>query len=566
MSFGFVPAVVGVLGLAAIAGLLFALQRLRVRHRPVQVETALFWQQAVEESRARVLTQRFRHPWTYLLLLLISSLLWLSFAGLQSDAGRDRRYVVLLDGSAGMAHGDRFARAAAVAAEYAEGLPVDARTVLFCGGRTQTLLRAGEDALLLRRRLDDVGPVAAPSSTVAELFDVVRSRAEVPTTVCVVGDLPITADERALLPDSVELLRLAAPARTGANVGVTALGVRPAASMRAEAVDVLVELSGTGGAELSPPALRLDGRAWSAAPVGESFAGGRRFRYVDVPAKGQLLEVSVGARDALSLDDAAAFTLPDHSRIPVAIGPDVPAVIRRVVATDPGLVVRAADAVVAVRTSGTTLEEELPSLVLSDPQRVANAFLISHEEGLDPAAVLAQLYEDLGLNQIDAMAAAAAIGRDVSVGARPAPRRELAVWRPLLDPDHDFVRSRSFPLFIGLGLRWLAGVEPGPVRVAAGEPVAVGDVEVAADARRARSFSERFVPRVAGRVQPAGTAPLHASLLDPVATGVPRAGAVEVDALSAGASDGLDLVTILLLSALLLLAAEWVLFRSSRIP
>ena len=72
MSFGFVPAVVGVLGLAAIAGLLFALQRLRVRHRPVQVETALFWQQAVEESRARVLTQRFRHPWTYLLLLLIS--------------------------------------------------------------------------------------------------------------------------------------------------------------------------------------------------------------------------------------------------------------------------------------------------------------------------------------------------------------------------------------------------------------------------------------------------------------------------------------------------------------
>ena len=79
MSFGFVPWALGALGLVGIAGVLYALQRLRVRHRQVEVETTLFWQQAIEESRARVLTQRFRHPWTYALLLVICSLLWLSF-------------------------------------------------------------------------------------------------------------------------------------------------------------------------------------------------------------------------------------------------------------------------------------------------------------------------------------------------------------------------------------------------------------------------------------------------------------------------------------------------------
>ena len=568
MSFGFVPAALGLLGLAVLAVGLFLLQRIRVRHRQVQVETTLFWQQAVEESRARVLTQRFRHPWTYVLLLLISSLLWLAFAGLQRDAGRERRFVVLLDGSAGMAHGARFDRAAAAAEAPAAGLPRGARTVLLCAGRTQTLLRHGEDALLLRSRLEGRAPVAAPNSTVSELFDVVRSRGDLPTTVCVVGDLPITAAERALLPKSVELQRLAVPARAGANVGVVALGVRPAVSNTAEAVDVLVEVASSNGADAAVPAptLRIDGVVWRQPPVAEATAFGRRFRYADVPAKGQLLEVRGSSEDALALDDAAAFVLPDRSRIPVTVEPGVPLVLRQVLATDPGLVVRADGAAVAVRMSGSEFGGELPALELSDPEQVENAFLISHEAGLDPADVLEELYEGLGLNEIDAMAAASALGRDVSVGARPAVHRQLAVWRPLLEADFDFVRSRSFPLFVGLGVRWLAGFEEGPARVAAGEPVAVGDVEVRAAGRSARSFADRFVPAAAGPLAPAGAPALHASLLAPFATGVPRAGAEDVPVGAGSAGADLDLVTFLLLAALLLLAAEWVLYRTSRIP
>ena len=54
---------------ALTAGVLAALQYLRVRPRRTRVVTSLFWRQAVEQAKARTLFERFRHPRTYLLLL-----------------------------------------------------------------------------------------------------------------------------------------------------------------------------------------------------------------------------------------------------------------------------------------------------------------------------------------------------------------------------------------------------------------------------------------------------------------------------------------------------------------
>ena len=56
-------------GLAALAGGLYLLQRLRVRHARVEVVTTLFWKQVLEDTHARELTQRFRHLPAYLLLV-----------------------------------------------------------------------------------------------------------------------------------------------------------------------------------------------------------------------------------------------------------------------------------------------------------------------------------------------------------------------------------------------------------------------------------------------------------------------------------------------------------------
>ena len=89
-----IPAIVG--GLAVIAAGLFLLQRLRVRHRPHEVVTTLFWREALEEARARVLVRRFRHPLAYLLLLLIAGLLWIGFAEPSFSAGADEDHVLLV--------------------------------------------------------------------------------------------------------------------------------------------------------------------------------------------------------------------------------------------------------------------------------------------------------------------------------------------------------------------------------------------------------------------------------------------------------------------------------------
>ncbi|MCK5940412.1 MAG: hypothetical protein KAI24_00470, partial [Planctomycetes bacterium] len=417
---------------------------------------------------------------------------------------------------------------------------------------------------LLSRRLERAQPAAAPNAMAEVLFDLVRSRPDQPMTICLVGDAALDDDRRALLPSSVELRRLPVPERVGANAGITALGVRAAASGRWDAVDVLVEVRGGAAAPVAAPRLQLDDAPWQGEPLAEPLPDGRRFRYLDVPANGQLLRATLAGGDALALDDQAAFALPDRTPIPVAVEPGVPAVVRRALDTDPGLVVRDDGARVVVRAAGSAFGGELPSLELSTPDQADDAFLAFHRAGQDPAAVLDELYTGLGLHEIDAMAAAAALGRDVTMGARPAERQSLWLWRQLLEPDYDFVRSPAFPLFVGLGIRWLVDFDEGPVRAAVGEPVAVRDGEVRHGEVRGRSFGPSFVPRAPGRHAPAQGAAFVASLLDPTATVASAAGAA-VDA-EAAPSAGFDLISVLLLLALLLLAAEWVLHRTSRIP
>ncbi|MFT7078178.1 MAG: hypothetical protein ACJA0P_004205, partial [Planctomycetota bacterium] len=137
------------LGLLGLGALLFALQRLRVRHRSQLVVTTLFWREALEESRARTLFERFRHPLTYLLLALIGGLLWLSVARLESDRGEGVQHTFLLDASAGMAVGDRFARAVDALAAELENTPRERTEVLLCGNGVRTVLAPGEDRALL---------------------------------------------------------------------------------------------------------------------------------------------------------------------------------------------------------------------------------------------------------------------------------------------------------------------------------------------------------------------------------------------------------------------------------
>ena len=571
MNFGNLPAVWGLLGLAAIAGVLYMLQRLRVRHRLVEVETTMFWQKAMEESRARVLVQRFRHPWAYALILLIAAFLWLSIAGLRTNADEKRDHLVLIDGSAGMAVAERFAEAVELATGYSASLPEHGRTVVLCGGQAKTLLRPGEENLLLAKRLADAVPQAAPNSVARTLRTFVAAQSERALSVCIVGDSPLTQVELEQLPDGVDVTQLKVAERTAKNAGITALGVRAAVSGQWANVDVLLDVRHISGAAATAPQLLLEAAAWTGTPTTESLPDGVRYRFADVPAAGQTLTASLAGGDALTADDRASFVLPDRRPIAVAVEPAVAAVFRRVIDADPGLSLQAAATPATravVRSVGSTFGGDLPAIELSDPAASDDAFLVFHPEDLDPGAVLDELYRGLGLNEIDAMATAEAIGRSITMGAKPDATKKLWVWRQLLEPDYDFVNSRSFPLFVGLGVRWLVGFDAGPERTAVAEAVSVNDRSVKlADGSAQRSFADSFVPAAAGAHQVEGGQRFIASLLDPAATGAASsATAADLPAAGVASRTGHDLVTVLLLLALGLLVAEWVLYRTARIP
>ncbi len=161
-------------GLATLAAILFALQRLRVRHRSVQVVTTLFWREATMESRARVFVQRFRHPWAYLLVLMIAGLLWTAVAGPERSAHEGRSYALLLDASASMQRVDaqgltRFDQALEALKDEAARLPRARTRVILCDAQPRALLLPGEELLLLRERLRGVRPTAAPSTVWGEV-------------------------------------------------------------------------------------------------------------------------------------------------------------------------------------------------------------------------------------------------------------------------------------------------------------------------------------------------------------------------------------------------------------
>ncbi|NRA96067.1 MAG: VWA domain-containing protein, partial [Planctomycetes bacterium] len=253
MSFANLSGLGVVLGVAGLAGALFLLQRLRVRYQPKRVVTTLFWKEALEEARARVLVRRFRHLLAYLFVLLIASLLWLGFADPQWKGSEDADHVILIDGSAGMAYGDRFERVIEAARSHAASLPRDRRAVLLCGSHIRTLLLPGEHERVLDRRLEGVTPDACPATVEPALRALAHARdAGRSLNVVVAGDAPVRDETSTLLPADVTVSRLTTASAHDDNSGITALGVVSAASGAWDRVDVLAEIHGeTSGMTIS---------------------------------------------------------------------------------------------------------------------------------------------------------------------------------------------------------------------------------------------------------------------------------------------------------------------------
>lgn len=554
MSFERLSPLLVAAGAAALLAGLFLLQRIRVRHRRLEVVTTLFWREAVEETRARVLVRRFRHPYAYLLFSLIALLLWFAFSDPSSRSEREVEHILLLDASGASIATGEWDRAREAAVAWAEGRSPLRRRVILCGARPETVLGEGEAVPVLKRRLEAESPQAAPPSIDHVLRQILRTAATGPRRIAVLGGraLDALAAPEAPRGTTVERIRAEQPAG-GANIRIEALGIGESSSNLYGSVDVFVRVSGPG----ATVAASLDGVPVAPAATGGGPDGAYLFR--DLPGSGGEFRVQAAPADDRPLDNEGRLALPVRRVLPVYVDDALLPLAGPVVLADPGLALAGSDAAAVLVLSAPDPAEIRPQLAATPARSQEETFLLHHPEGEDSGAVLLAALRRLGIGRIDTAALAEELGAPVTLGALPSPVRMLTYWREVLEEDCDFRHSRSFPLFFAMGIRWLAGIDEPPAESAAGRPLGGDGNTLPADAEP-EAFAALRAPLRAG--PGGGTA---ASLL-PFDGAVDATGGEPLPSAPDGAGPRLDWSTWLLAAGLLCLMIEWFLFRSGRIP
>lgn len=563
-------------GLGLLAAGLYALQILRIRYREVTVVSTLLWRKAMQEAPVRKLREHFKHPWAYALVLAICSLIWLALAEPQIKQTDDGRFhVLILDGSAAMAAGDRYEDAVQALKDQVRSLPPERRQVLWSGAQVRSLLNPGEDDLLLDRRLKSLKPEAAPAGAEKLIGDLSATRhGRESTEVLLFGAAPVSKTVIASLPKDFSVKRAKAIEPLKHNSGITALGFADAQSGHWDKVDVYLQAQATGNEAVKAQDLSidLDGKPVTVAlqPIPGGEGGGWLLQ--ELPAQGGLLTVRLSGKDDLELDNSASLRLPNKPFINVQLSPQLDAQLRAVLLADPAIRVTDTDAMLVIRNGGESIGGNLPALEFVGANSQPQAFLLTYPKNVDAEGGFTEAVNAIGLKQIDAMALADAARRPIEVSMKAGEQWKVSLWQELLGEDFNFTRSRSFPLFIASSVRWLAGIQPGYPYAAAGEPLSgdsIDSVHVVDDkGRPIDALGVKFTPEQAGPLALASRArPLAVSLLDPVTTEGGADSSLEVA--SSLASDGVSSshwVTALILLALLLLAAEWYWYRKGRMP
>ena len=527
MSFGLLSTFTVLLGIVLLAIGLWLLQRLRVQHREVTVLSTLFWQSAVEETRARVFVKRFRHWPAWVLLVAIASLLWMLLARPQSTSFDSTQHVVLIDRSVedDEIRADDFE----LAIQRAASLPTSARQVIAVDNHLQTLLAAGEPTELASPRIDH-DQASAPQG-IQWAIETLSSRAsdKEPLAIHVVGDAQVEQRFLDEIDDNVTVYRID---REGPpkEIRLATLGVADSASQQWNQVDVSIGFDPQQEVDSSQLAITLDG---------ETYAGSLQkiapstFQLSGVAASGQVLSVLRNGQRLGSL------TLPNRQPIRVSLDAGVPETLRELVQLDSACQIVANGADVRI---GTTADANLR--LSTDDQ---SAFLIESDDA-DPNATFAELIDTLALRQIDATAIANQSGSIVDVQVVPGVKRSVAIWQKLFTSSFDFQESRACPILVARAIRWIANRPPMVPWAQQGErlPVAAAPLD-----RAIRSTT------TTGDGREVQTTRLAATVNHPAQLAASPA---------AGLLSQIGLPTWLGLLVSMLLVGEWVLYQRGRLP
>ncbi len=592
-------------GLAVLAGALYMLHRLRVRHREVIVPTTLFWKQAQEDTLARKLTAVFRHPRAYLFVLAILALLLLAVAGPSLEGNDDTDYVILLDGSADMARGDCLEEAVEITSKLLDNLPRAHTTLVYANATPSTLLASEESSFLFESRSETLKPSAAPETITSELLRLAREsrNSDKNSTVFIVGEAELSGDLKAELtkasegrltiqrvrnkadgsrdrtpptqegPFYSELISNTHHKPTGSfDEGIIAFGMAPAASGEWGAIDLYLETT-----EAFTPIIE----GITDEPIQESTPYSWWVR--DLPLKGLPQTLKVRTSDAeessfhpyaLLSDDRAEILVPTgRGAIGVWLGNGTPPAFAAAVAADPGLFsCPKAEATVAIGSADDLagVNPDTSSWTLAARTDLQASVVATAEE-----SSFASIFHSLDLASVERTQGKAEEVSDTPLITfnEQAGALALATDAALFSAPYELIESRSFPLLVGFAARWLAGTETIMPFAAAGKALPLGYTG-GMTAESGTSFATAgaaSVPPTAGKFEGA-----IASLLSPktsgwaYSSGMLRSqdssaiGIVTIDDIQAGGQSLLP--TLLLLLALLLLVIEWYVFRTGRMP
>ncbi len=564
------PLTLGI-GLAGIAGILFLLQQLRIRYTELPIATTMFWAAAVREAPVRVLRQRFRHLLAYLLALLICWLLWIGFGAPMVDERRATGFSVLvLDGSAHSATADVFEQSKSQLLSDISGYPRDSREVFLAGANNVRVLAAGEENMVLVRRLEEFEPVAARSS-IDELLRVLPRNDMYPeqVNVLVYGNAPVPSEAIDQLPDGFNVARRTETPDDFENRGIVALGIGEAMSGDWDKVDVLFRVLSTEGLDTSIEDLSVQSGGVAVGSDRIESISDNEFRVRDVEADGSTFEVVIEPTDELEFDNVAQVNLPDKDRIRVTIGTDVPVSIRRAIQSDNAVQVVQSDPHVAV-VGATDDEPSIPYFRTVPSQEQYYAFSIGYTGDLDAEEALRQSVASLGLTQIDAAAMATDLDVDIEVDLEVVDTRFVSLWSELVGQDFNFKDSMSFPLFISKAIRYLANQQPWYAYVAAGRrpyEQTSGSSLARTDLLSEYAAGTYYVRNEAGVFETEDGDSLNVSLLDSRAAipgEVADLSATELEMVRSQSAFGL--VTWLILLVLVLLGLEWFLYQRGLMP
>ena len=563
-------------GLAGLAGGLYLLQQLRIRYTRVPVPTTLFWAEAVRDAPVRVFRQRFKHWLAWLLAVLICWLLWLGFADLRTDRSETANfYALILDGSAQNAVGDDFEISKQQLLNEVRSYPNPQREVYYAGEHNLKLLSYDEETRVLQQRLDDQTPVSARSSIEDQLRLLARDavNAENEVIAIVYGRTAIPQEVIDDLPDNMSVeQRLPEDETEFSNRGIVALGVGEPLSGAWDKVDVLIRVLRTNAEDVAAEDLTITVGDQTVANDELDIVGESDFLLKDVVADGSQLVVSLSGEDDLEFDNEASVVLPIRTQIPIYLGENVPASILPAINADSALiVVSESEAELAVLGPGDS-PSTLPYFHVVEEAAQETAFIIGYVGPQDVSSerALDRTIEQLGIKHIDATAIAQEIERGITVRLKFGDQRFVSVWQPVVEDEFNFRESISFPLFISKSMRYLANEAPWYAYLAAGRQAieqSAGTSLADTDTLSELAVGTYFVRNATGEFELTDELPGVISLLDKTSTVRSSGTIIESDIVANSSPYPLwELISWLMLLALLLVVAEWYIYQRRLMP